>query len=250
MRPLLSFFTVYPASGYSLKDAARTSHLLPLVGLFTGAPGALLLLLAFALPPSVAAVLALGSVLLAAGFHHADGVLDVGDALMVHGDPARRRAVLKDARVGIGGLGALFLVYAPAVAALAALAEVSPLRAASALIAGEVASRSTMLLMMAFGRPAETTSSSTPFVNALSGPRRMPAIALALLAPIPFLLAPLPFLLPAGVVGALGAVCVPLIATLGLYVSRRAFGGIGGDSIGATGELTRMVLLVVLSTTT
>ncbi|MBA2509899.1 MAG: hypothetical protein H0V28_00310, partial [Rubrobacteraceae bacterium] len=47
MRPLLSFFTVYPASGYSLNDAARVSHLLPLVGLFTGAAGALLLLLAF-----------------------------------------------------------------------------------------------------------------------------------------------------------------------------------------------------------
>ncbi len=243
MRPLLAFFTVYPSSGYSLKDAARASHLLPLVGLFTGAPGALVLLLAFVLPPSVAAILALGGVLLAAGFHHADGVLDVGDALMVHGDPARRRAVLKDARVGIGGLGALFLVYAPAVAALAALAEVSPLRAAFALIAGEVASRSAMLLMMAFGRPAESTSSSTPFVSALSGPRGTPAIALALLAPLPFLLP------EAGAVGVLGAVCAPLIAALGLYVSRRAFGGIGGDSIGATGELTRAFLLVVLSTT-
>jgi len=243
LRPLLSFFTVYPVSGYSLNDAARASHLLPLVGLFTGAAGALLLLLAFALPPSVAAVLALGGALLAAGFHHADGVLDVGDALMVHGDSARRRAVLKDARVGIGGLGALFLVYAPAAAALAALAEVSPLRAASVLIAGEVASRSAMLLMMAFGRQAETTSSSTPFVSALAGPRRTAATALALLAP-------LPFLLPAGAAGVLGGVCAPLIAALGLHVSRRAFGGIGGDSVGATGELTRMVLLVVVSTTT
>lgn len=242
MRPLLSFFTVYPVAGYSLKDAAGASYLLPLVGLFTGAPGASLLLLAFVLPPSVAAALALGCVLLAAGFHHADGVLDVGDALMVHGDPARRRAVLKDARVGIGGLGALLLVYAPAAAALGALADVSPLRAAIALISVEVASRSAMTLMMAFGRSAETTSSSTAFVSALSGPRRTPATALALLAP-------LPFLLPAGVVGLFGVVCAPLIAALGIYVSRRAFGGIGGDSIGATGELTRMTLLVVLSAT-
>ena len=242
MRPLLSFFTVYPVPGYSLKDAARASHLLPLVGLFTGLPGAVLLLLAFVLPPSVAAVLALGCVLFAAGFHHADGVLDVGDALMVHGNPARRRAVLKDARVGIGGLGALFLVYAPAAAALAALAEASPLRAAAALISVEVASRSAMTLVMAFGRPAETTSSSAPFVSELSGPLRTPATAIALLAP-------LPFLLPAGAAGPFGVVCAPLVAVLGLYVSRRAFGGIGGDSIGATGELTRMVLLVVLSAT-
>ena len=242
MRALLSFFTLYPLPRASLKDAARASHLLPLVGLFTAAPGVVLLLLAYALPSSVAAVLALGGVLLAAGLHHADGVLDVGDALMVHGDAARRRDVLKDARVGIGGLGALFLVYAPAAAALAALAEASPLLAASALIAGEISSRSAMLLMLTLGRSAEPTSSSAPFVQALAGSGRTVGLALAVLAP-------LPFLLPAGAVGVLGAVCVPLIAALGLHVSRRAFGGIGGDAAGATGELTRTVLLVVLSAT-
>lgn len=242
MRALLSFFTVFPVRAASLADAARAVHLLPLVGLFTGALGALLVLLAFVLPPSVAAVLALGGVLLVAGFHHADGVLDVGDALMVRGDPARRRAVLKDARVGIGGLGALFVVYATAATALAALAGSSPLRAASALLAAEIAARSVMLLMLTFGRPAEPNSSSVPFVEALSGPRRTLGITVALLAP-------LPFLLPAGVVAVPGALCVPLVALLGLAVSGRAFGGINGDTTGATGELSRTVLLVILSTT-
>ncbi|WP_166175529.1 adenosylcobinamide-GDP ribazoletransferase [Rubrobacter tropicus] len=180
--------------------------------------------------------------LLAAGFHHSDGVLDAGDALMVHGDSARRRAVLKDGRVGVGGLGALFLVYAPAAAALAALAEVSPIRAALFLVAGEISSRSAMLLMMAFGSPAETTSSSVPFVEHLAGPRRPLALALALLAP-------LPFILPAGATGVLAILSVLLTAVFGLHVSGRAFGGISGDSIGATGELTRTVLLIVLSAT-
>lgn len=242
MRALLSFFTVLPVRAATLQDAARAVHLLPLVGLFTGSFGALVILLAYPLPPSVAAALALGGVLLAAGFHHADGVLDVGDALMVRGDPARRRAVLKDTRAGIGGLGALFLVYAPAVTALAALAEASPLRAAAALLAAEIAARSTMLLMLAFGRPAEPGSSSTPFVAALSGPRRTFGIALAILAPIPFLL-------PAGVVGVPAPLCAPLAAILGLAVARRAFGGIGGDSVGATGELTRTIILVLVSAT-
>jgi len=242
LRALLSFFTVLPVRAASLDAAARAGHLLPLVGLFTGALGALLILLAFALPPSVAAVLALGGVLLAAGFHHADGVLDVGDALMARGNPARRRAILKDARVGIGGLGALFLLYAPAATALAVLAEESPLRAPSTLLAAEIAARSTMLLMLAFGRPAEPGSSSAPFVAALSGPRRTLGIATAILAPIPFLW-------PAGLVGVPAALCAPVAALLGLMISRRAFGGIGGDSIGATGELTRTVLLVLVSAT-
>lgn len=242
MRALLAFFTAYPVPGSSLKDAARATHLLPLVGLFTAAPGVLLLLLAYVLPFSVAATLALGGVLLAAGFHHADGVLDVGDGLMVHGDPARRRAVLKDARVGIGGIGALFLVYAPAIAALAALADMSPLRVAMFLVAGEISARSAMLLMMSFGSPAEQHSSSAPFVEALLGPRRSLALASALVTP-------LPFLLPAGVTGVLAVLCVPLTAALGLYLSGRAFEGISGDSIGATGELTRTLILIFLSAT-
>lgn len=242
MRPLLSFFTVFPVRPASLQDAARAIHLLPLVGLFTGAVGALLLLLAFVIPPSAAATLALGGVLLAAGLHHADGVLDSGDALMAGGDQARRRAVLKDARVGIGGIGALFLVYAPAAAALAALAASSPPRAAIALVAAEITARSTMLLMLALGRPADPNSSSVPFVEALSGSRRNPGIAVALLAPIPLLLL-------AGPIGVPAALCAPVVALLGLTVSGRLFGGIGGDTTGAAGELSRTILLIILSTT-
>lgn len=242
MRALLSFFTVLPVRPASLDAAARAVHLLPLVGFATGLTGAAAILLAFVLPAPVAAVLALGGVLLAAGFHHADGVLDVGDALMVHGDRERRRAVLRDARVGIGGLGALFLVYAPAATALSALAGTSPLLAASALLAAETGARSAMLLVLAFGRPAEPGSSSVPFVAALTGGRRAAGIAVALLAP-------LPFLLPAGLLGVTAALCPPLAALAGLAVSGRAFGGIGGDAVGATGEASRAAVLVLLSAT-
>ena len=167
MRALLSFFTALPVRGSSLEAAAERAYLLPLVGLFTGAPGAALILLAYAVPPGVVATLALGAVLLAAGLHHTDGVLDTGDALMVRGTQERRRAVLKDALVGVGGIGALFVVYAPALAALAALADDSPVRAALALLAGEVSARSAMLLILAFGKPAAAGSSSVPFVRIL-----------------------------------------------------------------------------------
>lgn len=240
MKDLLSFFTVLPVRGASLEQAAREVYLLPLVGIVTGLPGAILLLTAYLVPAGVAATLALGAVLAAAGFHHSDGVLDVGDALMVRGGPERRREVLRDTRAGIGGIGALFLVYAPAVAALAALCAASPGRAALALLAGEVVARSAMLLSLAFGKPAEAGSSSVPFVRSLSGPRRTAGIILGLLAPLPFLqlisgLAPLALL------------AAPLVALIFLRVSKVAFGGIGGDVVGATGEACRAVVLVLLS---
>ena len=242
MRSLLSFFTAFPLRGAPLEGAARNAYLLPLVGLITGAPAALVLLLGYALPPGVVATLALGAVLLASGLHHTDGVLDVGDALMVRGDSARRRAVLKDTRVGVGGIGALFLVYAPSLAALAALGAESPVRAALALLAAEVAARSAMLLVLAFGEPAEASSSSVPFVRSLRGWRKTAGAALAVLGP-------LPFLLPLGGYAALAIVSAPLTALAALHASRRAFGGIAGDVVGVTGEMARTVLLVILSAT-
>jgi adenosylcobinamide-GDP ribazoletransferase len=241
LKDLLSFFTVLPVRGTSLEEAAGEIHLLPLIGLATGLPGAVLLLTAHVVPPGVAATLALGAVLLAAGLHHADGVLDVGDAILVHESPERRRQVLRDTRVGIGGLGALFVVYAPTVGALAALCAASPGRAALALLAGEVAARSAMLLMLAFGEPADARSSSAPFVRALSGQHRTSAVVVAFLAPLPFLLATSALLAP------LAILAVPLVALCVLRVSAAKFGGIGGDVVGATGEVGRAVVLIALS---
>lgn len=217
-------------------------YLLPLVGLLTGIPGAAAILLAHAGPSGVAATLALGIVLLGAGLHHTDGVLDVGDALMVRGSAIRRREVLKDARVGVGGLAALFLVYGPALAALGALAEFSPARAALALIASEVAARSVMLLVMVFGKPAGDNSSTVPFVRSLRGGYGKIGALLALLAP-------LAILLPLGWSAVVAGLLVPAVALLCARIAASAFGGISGDVVGASGEFGRMTLLVVLSMT-
>jgi adenosylcobinamide-GDP ribazoletransferase len=241
LKALLSFFTVLPVRGATLEEAAGEIHLLPFIGLITGLPGAVLLMAARFVPPDVAATLALGAVLLASGLHHADGVLDVGDAIMARGSPDRRREVLRDTRVGIGGLGALFLVYAPTVSALAALCETSPTRAALSLLAGEVAARSTMLLMLAFGEPADPRSSSVPFVRALSGPQRTPVVVA--------LLAPLPLLLAISALASLAILAVPLVTLGAIRISAAKFGGIGGDVVGATGEVSRAALLVLLSAT-
>ncbi len=241
MRSLLSFFTAFPVGDTPLEAAAERAFLLPLVGLFTAAPGAALILLAYTVPPGVGATLALGAVLLAAGLHHTDGVLDVGDALMVRGAPQRRLTVLKDNRVGVGGLGALFLVYAPTLAALVALANDSPARAALALIAGETSARSAMFLALAFGKPAEPSSSSVPFVSSLKGPRRAVGVSLALVVPALSLL-------PLGGLTPLAALSAPSAALVALRLARRTFGGISGDLVGATGETARATLLILLST--
>jgi adenosylcobinamide-GDP ribazoletransferase len=108
------------------------------------------------------------------------------------------------------------------------------------VIVAEISARSAMLLALAFGKPAEPSSTSVAFVRSLKGPRRMGGASLALLGP-PLLLLPLGGLAP------LAALSVPLTALVALRVARRAFGGISGDLVGATGELARATLLVLLS---
>ena len=227
--------------GSTLERAARSIHLLPFVGVVTALPGMVLILLGYVLPAGVAATLALGAVLLAAGFHHTDGVMDVGDALMVRGTPARRREVLKDTRSGVGAVGALFLVYAPALAALDSLVAASLVRATLALLLSEVAARSAMLLMLSFGEPADRVSSSGPFVQAMRGPSRTVGLAISLALP------PLLALLLGGLTVLAVLLAAPLAALAALRASNTAFGGICGDAVGAVGEVTRTVLLVVLS---
>ena len=97
-----------------------------------------------------------------------------------------------------------------------------------------------MVLTLAFGKPAEPDSSSVPFARALRGPRKAAGTALALLGPLPFLLL-------TGGLAPLAVLFVPLVVLVALPVTRRAFGGIGGDAVGATGEAARTVVLVVLS---
>ena len=244
MRALISFFTVYPVrlpGGTTLERAAASVHLLPLIGILAGGPGALALLLSgYALPAGVAASLGLAAVLLAAGFHHTDGLLDVGDALMVRGSAVRRREVMKDLRVGVGGIGALLVVYAPAFAALSALVGASPALAACALLAAETASRSAMLLILAFGKPAEAGSSSLPFIESLrSAGRRYSGLALAVVLPVALAL-------PLGMVSFAALLWIPVAAGAS-FAAGRAFGGVGGDVSGGSGEAARAVVLVALS---
>ena len=125
-------------------------------------------------------------------------------------------------------------------AALIAVGAASPVRAALVLIAGEVAARSAMVLTLAYGKPAEEGSSTVTFARALSGPRHASAVALALLAP-------LPFLFPVSPVAPVAVVAAPLVALIFLRISSSAFDGIGGDVVGASGELCRTVVLVAIS---
>ncbi|NYT06938.1 MAG: adenosylcobinamide-GDP ribazoletransferase [Methanomicrobiales archaeon] len=230
LRALLQFTTVLPlGKPAEFASFARYSWLYPVAGYVTGGVAAIGVF--WIGTPLLASAAAVAILFLITGAHHFDGLLDLGDGLMVHGDREKRQQALTDRQIGAGGVavgGAVTLV------SFAAMASSPVLWAA--LIAAEVAAKFSMAFLTAYGPPFRDGIHS--FLHQASRPY-FPALS-ALLC-VPLLLLPLSLLRLGGV--ALVMVAVPACL---LLVSRRMFGGINGDIVGASGEITRALVLSVL----
>ncbi|MFB6218244.1 MAG: adenosylcobinamide-GDP ribazoletransferase, partial [Halobacteriaceae archaeon] len=128
-----------------------TPAALPLAGYAIGA--AVALPLALPLPGPTAAALFVAAVYLVTGINHLDGVADLGDAAVVHGDAGRRRAVMADAELGVGGTAAVALVVFALGAAGLAVAALG-LRALALVVAAEVGAKLAVAAVACLGSAA------------------------------------------------------------------------------------------------
>ncbi len=242
LRLAFGFFTVLPFSGTGpIEDIAASAWLLPVVGLVLGAMEGLAAWGSARLFGAlVAASVALAAALLLTGLHHADGLADLGDAVMAHGSRRRRLEVLKDKSMGIGAAGALLVTYLLTWAALTRLAQLrSGLALVGLLAAAEVCARTALLLVAVFSRPSHPGSGSE-FIGALKGRRGAGGLAAAALI-LAVLALPLGVTSPVLALG--GAVSTAILVAV---LAERLFGGAGGDVLGATVELARMAALLAL----
>ncbi len=241
LRLAFGFFTVLPLSrSGSISEVAESVYLLPAVGLVLGTLEGLAAWGSSRLFGSlVAGAVALASALLLTGLHHADGLADMGDAVMAHGN-RRRLEVLKDRTMGIGAAGALLVTY---LLTWAALAQLALLRGGPALIgvlaAAEVSARAALLLVAGLSRPSHPGSGSE-FIRATKGRRGAAGFAATLV--IMAALA-LPLGAAASGLALAGGILAAILVTV---LAGRLFGGAGGDVLGATVELARLASLLAL----
>ncbi|GCF14352.1 adenosylcobinamide-GDP ribazoletransferase [Haloarcula mannanilytica] len=203
----------------------------PLAGYVVGGLMALPFLTAGLLPAPVVAAAYLGSVVLVTGVNHADGLADLGDAAVVHGDPAERRDAMRDTTVGVGAVLALGTVLLALALAALAVAGLRPLIAVALVLAAEVGAKLAMATLACIGRPSHDGFGST--VIAGNGPRRLVA-SLAVAVPAAVVAVP---------ATAIAVITGPLIAVGLSRWADRQLGGVGGDVFGAANELTRAVAL-------
>lgn len=228
---LLQFTTILPLGKTAAFEAfAYRTWLYPAAGYVTGGCGAIFLALSPA-PPLVSAVTALGVVLLIGGCNHLDGLFDLGDGLMAHGSKEKRIHALCDRTLGTGGIALGLFVTLLSVSALSTIPQ-----AALALLFAEVGGKWTMSLLTTVGRPFHDGLHAT--LHARARPC-FPVISAIFL--IPVILLPIP---EAMRISAL--VIMVITPAVLLAVAYRLFGGVNGDLVGASGEITRAAMLTFM----
>jgi adenosylcobinamide-GDP ribazoletransferase len=230
LRALLQFTTILPLGDTTdFPHFAKRSYLYPLAGYVTGGLAGLA---AFWISnPAIRAAVAIAALLIITGANHFDGLLDFGDGLMAHGGREKRVRALTDRQIGTGGFAAGSSILLLTYAALSSSLHLLP-----ALIVAEVFAKFSMSFLTAYGTPFREGLHASLHREAKPW---FPVVASLFCIPLVFL--PLPSLSLFG--AALAAILVPAIL---LLASCRLFGGINGDVVGASGEITRAVVLCAL----
>jgi adenosylcobinamide-GDP ribazoletransferase len=232
LRLAVSWLTVVPVRATRVdRDVARTAiALAPLVGLAIGfaAAGLLTLLDLAGTPRALAGVLTVAFLALATRGLHLDGLADTADGLGSYGPPDRALAIMRDGPVGPFGVVALVLTLGAQAAA--------------------VDDWQALVLAVAAGRVAFTVC-----CHAVP-PARPDGLGALVAATQPVAV---PLLWTAGLLAAAALVHpwrgpVAVVVATGLVLllrwhTRRRFGGLTGDVLGAASELATTAVLVVLS---
>ena len=230
---VFSFLTIFPSSNATLENTAKYMHLFPIVGIVIGLlVGSFGFGLSFLLDPLLVSLLVVASIAIVTGIHHADGLADFADGLMVKGNKDRKLKAMKDLSTGSGGIIAIVLYLVGLIITISLTSGFDLFRA---ILISEILAKFSMVLMASLGNSASLGSNS-PFVKIMKDKKKLSAAFIIMLIPVV-------------VVGeTTGLVMLGVTVTLTLFllaISNRSFGGITGDVLGATNELTRLASLIV-----
>ena len=218
-------------------QTARSYWAFPLIGVGVAAPPALLagVMLHFGLPPLAAAMLTLAGIALITGGLHQDGLADIADGLGGR-DAADRLRIMRDSSIGSYGTLALISLTFVSMACLAAIAAPGLQAMVHAMISAAALSRA----MMAVQRHLNGTPDNKGLANMTGQPSGMIAVIAVLVG----LVIAVSF---SSVNAALLMLLSVLAVTYGLGRGlNRMIGGVNGDGLGATQQITEMVMLMIL----
>jgi adenosylcobinamide-GDP ribazoletransferase len=232
---VFSFLTIIPTKNSNLETVAKYMYIFPIVGIIIGLiVGSFALGLSLFLDPLIVSLLVVGALAVITGIHHTDGLGDFADGLMTKGNKEKKLQAMKDVSTGSAGIFSIVLYV---VGMILALSIMNGMVLFQAILLSEIIAKFSMVLQSSLGSSAAVGSNS-PFVQIMKDKRRL-VVAGAIT------------LLPVGIIGGtIGLVVFGAAITVTLFilaVSTRGFGGITGDVLGATNEITRLSSLMIFA---
>ena len=230
---IFSFLTIFPSSNATLETIAKYMYIFPIVGIAIGLLiGSLGFGLSFFLDPLLVSLLIVTSIAIVTGIHHTDGLSDFADGLMVKGSKDKKLKAMKDLSTGSAGIVGIVLYF---IGLIVTISLTSGFDLFKAVLISEILAKFSMVLMASLGTSASLGSNS-PFVKIMKDKKKLLAAFAMTLIPVVFI---------AETTG-LVMLSVTIILTIFLlFISIRSFGGITGDILGASNELTRLSSLMV-----
>jgi adenosylcobinamide-GDP ribazoletransferase len=212
-------------------------YLFPLVGAMIGLiVGILAYGISYYIQSLFTGLIVTGVLIVITGVHHIDALADFADGLMAKGGKENKHKAMRDPAVGSAGVAALVLYIAGMIIAVSNLPY--GWKILTSIITAEVIAKYIMVLQAYTGLSAWEGLSS-PFTLAMKDKRKLLA-ATGIMFPIVCSMS--------GLYTGLVSIGISLgIAMTIHHISNRSFGGISGDVIGSSNEITRLSCLIVLS---
>jgi adenosylcobinamide-GDP ribazoletransferase len=233
---LISFSTILPINIHtSIDEMAQFTWIWPLIGaligIVVGAFGFLVLYLLH-LPALIGAALIYSFSIWFTGFHHLDGLVDFGDGMMVHGSPEKKIDVMRDKRIGTGGLAYLLMV------GLVTFAVIGSSPAAVIfyiLLISEMAAKMGIVTCATFSKPFPDGTGRF-FIESMN--KKMLVLSFILTSAVGFL--------AFNTLGIIGIIAGLLSGVLIALIAKKNFKWATGDVLGASNEVARMLSLLIM----
>lgn len=249
VKSLFSIFTILPinANDDDVFELSKRLWLIPLIGSFFGIiSGSLLLFLNIVFSPLISATITIIMLHGINRFFHIDGLIDFGDGMVALASKDDKIKAMKDVKAGAGGIMYAILFTILAIATLSSL----PLHLLFlAPFIAEVLSKNSMVICAAIGKPREEGIGSI-FIKNTTYKSILPSMIISIILifittyptrifvffnDIELIIITLISIITSCIIGVIVAKC-----------AMKNFGCVTGDVLGATNEITRPIVLLMI----
>lgn len=211
-------------------------YLFPFAGAIIGTiVGTFAYIMSFFVQPIILGFLATTILVIITGASHTDALADFADGLMAKGGKEDKHKVMLDPAVGSAGTIAIVLYMTGMIITLST-PHSEGLKLLISIIIAEASAKYTMVMQAHIGFSAWDGLSS-PFTASMKDRRKFFAATASMCIILVVTGCSYP-----SVMSLLGSLLIGLTI---YYISKRSFGGISGDVIGASNEITRLSSLII-----